>query len=441
MMKFFLTLIFLVILSNCSFDNKSGIWQNNNKMNSKKDDKFKDFEKLYTETKSFESIIEPDNNLQISLDPIKSNLKWTDEFFEDSNNLKNFSYKNLNELIFKSKKLSNYKIKDRILYDNQKVILTDEKGNITVYSMENQEIVLRYNFYKKKFKRNKKNLNIITEYNIIYVADNLGFFYALDILNNKLIWAKNHKIPFRSNLKIKDNKIFVADTNNSLLLINKENGEKIKIIPTEETTIKNNFINSLAANRDSFFYLNTYGSLYSISKKGEIRWFVNLNRSLDINPNNLFSSNPLVLNQDKLIVSTDLYLYLLDINNGSILSKIAITSFFRPLISGENLFLVTKDYLLVSINLNSKKIVYSLDVSKNIADYLDTKKKSISLKSSAIVNNDIFLFLDNSYLVKFSSLGKIKEIIKLPSKLNSFPIFINDSIIYLNNKNKLLLLN
>ena len=440
-MKFFLTLVFLVILSNCSFDNKSGIWQNNNKVNSEKDDKFKDFEKLYTETKSFESIIEPDNNLQISLDPIKSNLKWTDEFFEDSNNLKNFSYKNLNELIFKSKKLSNYKIKDRILYDNQKVILTDEKGNITVYSMENQEIVLRYNFYKKKFKRNKKNLNIITENNIVYVADNLGFFYALDISSNKLIWAKNHKIPFRSNLKIKDNKIFVADTNNSLLLINKENGEKIKIIPTEEVTVKNNFINSLAANKDSFFYLNTYGSLYSISKKGEIKWFINLNRSLDINPNSLFSSNQLVLSRDKLIVSTDLYLYLLDVNNGSILSKIAITSFFRPLISGKNLFLVTKDYLLVSIDLDSKKIVYSLDVSKNIADYLDTKKKSISLKSSAIINNDIFLFLDNSYLVKFSSLGKIKEINKLPSKLNSFPIFINDSIIYLNNKNKLLLLN
>ena len=195
-----------------------------------------------------------------------------------------------------------------------------------------------------------------------------------------MIWAKNHKIPFRSNLKIKDNKIFVADTNNSLLLINKENGEKIKIIPTEETTVKNNFINSLAANKDSLFYLNTYGSLYSISKKGEIKWFINLNRSLDINPNSLFSSNQLVLSRDKLIVSTDLYLYLLDINNGSILSKIAITSFFRPLISGKNLFLVTKDYLLVSIDLDSKKIVYSLDVSKNIADYLDTKKETGSFE-------------------------------------------------------------
>ena len=114
---------------------------------------------------------------------------------------------------------------------------------------------------------------------------------------------------------------------------------------------------------------------------------------------------------------------------------------FRPFISGKNLFLITKDDLLVCINLDSKKIVYSLDISKNIANYLDTKKKTISIQSSAIINNDIFLFLDNSYLVKFSSLKKIKEINKLPSKLNSFPIFINDSIIYLNNKNKLLLLN
>tara|TARA_Y200000002_G_scaffold377996_1_gene384532 strand:+ start:1990 stop:3312 length:1323 start_codon:yes stop_codon:yes gene_type:complete len=440
-MKFFLTFIFFIILSNCSFDNKTGIWQNTNEVNSKKDNKFKDFETLYTETKSFNTIIEPDNNLEIYLDPVQLNLKWTDEFFDHSNKLKNFSYKNLNELFFKSKKLSKHQIKRRILYDNQRVILTDDKGNIIVYSVENKKILLKFNFYKKKFKKNKKSLNIITENNIIYVADNLGYFYALDILNNKLIWAKNHKIPFRSNLKIKNDKIFLADINNSLLLVNKQNGEKIKIIPTEETAVKNDFINSLVSNENSFFYLNTYGSLYSISKKGNIKWFINLNRSLSINPSNLFYSNPLVLNQDKLIVSTDLYLYILDSNNGSILSKIAITSLFRPLVSRENLFLVTKNNLLICISLESNKIVYSLDISKKVADYLDTKKKSLNIKSLAIINNDIFLFLNNSYLVKFSSIGKIKEISKLPSKLSSFPIFINESIIYLNNKNKLVLVN
>jgi len=197
----------------------------------------------------------------------------------------------------------------------------------------------------------------------------------------------------------------------------------------------------LASSKDFLFYLNTYGSLYSISNKGNIKWFINLNQSLDINPSNLFYSNPIVLNQDKLIVSTDLYLYVLNSNNGSIFHKVAITSLLRPIISGENLFLITKDNLLVCVNLNTGKIVYSLDISKNIADFLDIKKKSINIKSLAIINNDLFLFLDNSYLVRFSSVGKIKNINKLSYKLHSFPIFVNESILYLNNKNKLIIIN
>ena len=36
--------------------------------------------------------------------------------------------------------------------------------------------------------------------------------------------------------------------------------------------------------------------------------------------------------------------------------------------------------------------------------------------------------------------GEILEINKLPSKIRSLPIFINDSIIYLNNKNRLIVL-
>ena len=344
-------------------------------------------------------------------------------------------------MIFKSKKLSRYTTKDRILYDNQNVIIADDKGNIIVYSIENQTIIFKYNFYKKKFKKIKKSLNIIIENNIAYVGDNLGYLYALDYLNRKLLWAKNYKIPFRSNLKIKGKKIFIADINNSLYLINKENGEKLKVIPTEEITVKNNFINSLVASKDSFFYLNTYGSLYSISDKGKIKWFINLNQSLDINPSNLFYSNPIVLHQDKLIISTDLYLYILSSKNGAILYKVAITSLSRPVISGENLFLITKDNLLVCINLDTKKIVYSVDINQNIANFLDTKKKSVHIKSLAIINSDVFLFLNNSYLVKFSSAGRIKDIQQLSSRLGSFPIFINESIIYLNNKNKLMIVN
>jgi hypothetical protein len=51
-----------------------------------------------------------------------------------------------------------------------------------------------------------------------------------------------------------------------LFFFNKKNGEILKLIPTEETIIKNKFINNLSLNKKIFF-LNTYGSLYSIDNK------------------------------------------------------------------------------------------------------------------------------------------------------------------------------
>ena len=52
----------------------------------------------------------------------------------------------------------------------------------------------------------------------------------------------------------------------------------------------------------------------------------------------------------------------------------------------------------------------------------------------------LFIFLKNSYVVKFTASGTINDIVKLPKKLGSFPIFINKSIVYLNNKNRLIIL-
>ena len=43
---------------------------------------------------------------------------------------------------------------------------------------------------------------MIVEDDFIYVCDNFGYLYALDYKNNKILWAQNYKIPFRSNIKI-----------------------------------------------------------------------------------------------------------------------------------------------------------------------------------------------------------------------------------------------
>jgi len=441
-MKKLILIIFIFISSHCSFDNKSGIWKNSNRVDLKKIDRFKDFETLYTKEKSFNKIILPNKNLELLLDPVKKTKKWSDEFYQESNNFDNFAYENLNEIIFKSKKISRYKIKDKILFDGENIVATDTRGNIVVYSVDKKEITYKYNFYKKKFKKIKKNLNIIIEENVIYASDNLGYLYALNYKDKKLLWAKNFKIPFRSNIKIFENKIITADQNNILHILNKFNGIQLKFIPTEETDIKTDFVNSLALYRDSIIYLNTFGSLYSINSQNlKINWFSNLKQSFDLNTTNLFYSNPVVVFKDKIILSTDPYLYLLNINNGSIIFRAAITSIVKPVLSGENLFIITKDNLLLCISVNTGKIIYSLNIAQEIADFLDIKTKSISIKSLSLANNNLLIFLDNSYLVAFNKNGKIEKIEKFKSKLGTSPIFINKSILFLNKNNKLIVLN
>ena len=63
------------------------------------------------------------------------------------------------------------------------------------------------------------------------------------------------------------------------------------MIPTEEISLKNQFSNSLSLNKEKnlLFFLNTYGSLYSIEIKSmSINWFINLNQSTNISPSSLF---------------------------------------------------------------------------------------------------------------------------------------------------------
>ena len=438
-----IVIISTIFISHCSFDNKTGIWKNNSEINTKKkESQFKDFKTIYASEESFNKIISPPDSLKIELFKIKTNLKWTDEFYKDNNNLDNFSYKNLNKIVFKSKKLSKYKVKENLLFDGENVVLTDEKGNVIIYSVAKQQIIYEYNFYKNKFKGFKKNLYLIIEGNIIYVADNIGYFYALDYKKEKLLWAKNFKVPFRSNLKIHKNKIFLANQNNTLFSINKADGERLRFVPSEEIILSNNFINSLAINDNSLLFLNTFGTLYSLNISDlKINWFVNLSQSVGSDINDIFFSNQITANKDNIIVSTDPYLYVLDFKTGATISKKLITSITKPILSKNGLFLLTKDDLLIYKDLKTQKIIYSVNVVDKIANFLNTKKKTIYINSFFIVNNELFIFLENSYLIKFNIIGDIQQINKLPLNIRTSPIFINDSILYLDKKKKLVILN
>ncbi len=441
-MKLFFLYFIFILFNNCSFDNKSGIWKNENNIGKNQKDTFRQFKNVSTSIDPFTQIIEIKKNYEFKLSKKINPTSWKQIYLNQNNNLNNFEYNNLNELFFKSKKISKYKVDDHILYENGNIINSDLKGNINIFSISNNKILTKFNFYKNRYKKIKKKINLIVENNVIYVTDNLGYLYAYNYLDEKLLWAKNYNIPFRSNLKIYENIIFAANQNNNLFFFDKLSGEILKQIPTEETIVKNNFINSLSLNEKNVFFLNTYGSLYSINIKSKrVNWFVNLNQSLDVNPSNIFYGSQILNYGSKIITSSNQFLYVIDSNSGSIIIKKNFPILINPLIINDILFLVSKKNFLISLDLNKEEIIYSYDINKKISDFLKIKRKNADLKNIMMVDGKLLLFLQNSHTLVFDIKGKLEKVNKLPAKMNTFPILIENKILFLDKKNKLTIVN
>ena len=149
-MKLVTGLIILLFLNNCSFDSKSGIWKNEKQISSKKSDITENFETFESAKEKFNKIIIFNNNYSFKTSDLITNDRWLDIFFSDENNLKNFSYKSLNQPIFKSRKLTKFETSEYLLFEKNKIIISDKKGNIVVFSISENKVIFKFNFYKKK---------------------------------------------------------------------------------------------------------------------------------------------------------------------------------------------------------------------------------------------------------------------------------------------------
>ena len=135
----------------------------------------------------------------------------------------------------------------------------------------------------------------------------------------------------------------------------------------------------------------------------KIIWFINLNQSTDINPSNLFMSNEIVNYSDKILITSNDNFFIINKKSGSILNKFSFSSLIKPIINENYVFLITKNNFLILLDLNTNKILYSSDIDNQISNFLDIKKKKSVIKSFMLINNEIFIFLKNSYLLRFQS--------------------------------------
>ena len=442
-MKRTLYLIFLVLLlNNCSFDNKTGIWTGSKNVSKKKDVKDSNIELIF---KKQNEIIK-DKEL-----PLKQNLKlerpilftdWNQSYQNKSNYIGNVSF--FNEGNYKKfSNISKSKVNKNILVNKDNLFFSDIKGNIGVFSLTDNKLIYKFNFYKKKFKKTKIIIKLIIEDESIIAADNLGYVYSINLREKKLNWAKNFLVPFRSNLKIINKTLYLSDEKNKITLIDIQTGRKVDEFYTQPPKAVSKFESNLALDSNgNLLFLSTNGSLYSLNLRNQktLNWIQNFKPENEI----IFKGKPITLFNGLIIVSSEKGISMLS-ENGKKIWDLSIESNISPIISGNTIITITKDNYLLLIDKENGEIIYS----KNI--YLLIKndfKKNLNRKINTIeniffVNNKLLLISNNSYFIEINLQNnlKVNSIKKNPFDISSNIVFLKNKMIFVSNSKKVYTVN
>ena len=437
---FFLILFFL---NNCSFDNKTGIWDGKKDEDKRVADleidnnKIVNVEKVYSSQLTYSKEIKIEKNIVLS--KAKNNISWNSPSLNTQNFLGNIYLSGIDN-IFLKKSFGKNKFKTTnpsttlLAYKNN-LIFSDDVGNIFNIN-EYGKINWQVNIYKKLYKKLFKKLTFSIDKKNIYISDNIGFIYSLNLNTGKLLWIKNHATPLKSNIKIFNNKIFLIDQENRIICLKKKDGKKIWDLISVTPFIKSQRPLSLALSpKGDLYALNSSGDLYKInSDNGQTFWLLNTSGSALKHSTDFFESTDLVISDGNIFFSTGSVTFSHNLDLGTLNWEDNVSSIDTPIIDGKHLFLVTSNGYLVILNKNNGKILSSTNILKILKD----KNRETRITGFVMGSGKIYSVTLNGYLIVSSATtGKVENFKKIGSTITLPPIIINNKLFLITNNSKI----
>jgi len=438
--KYFGIFFLLISLLNCSFDNKTGIWSGDKKEKQRLADlesqqkNILETINVYSSNKEFKSEILPTSQAKLTTPQKISSWEMS------GSNLQNFTANNhLNgvEKIFLKKKIGKNKhsisnlISSPIIFE-ENIIFADNAGSI--FNINNHgKVKWKKNIYKKIYKKIYKNLTFSIYDEKVFIADNVGFIYALDLENGNILWLKNQGVSFRSKIKIYENKIFLIDQDNRVFCLNAETGTKIWDIRSISTFIKSQGHLGMAISKDGYLIiLNSTGSLIKIdARTGQTFWSLNTTGSMAVTDNDFFESSDLVIDGDNIFFGTKNSLASYNLASGYTNWLREINTTNTPIVNLNNMFVVTNNGFFINLEKSSGKILWAT----NILKILKNKKQKTKITGFVLGSDKIYTTTLNGYLIVSSAItGKVESFKKIGDTINAPPI-INNSSLYILTEN------
>ena len=441
--KYFFFIITLGFLVNCSFDNKTGIWSGDKE----EKERIAELErlqkqkinvvKIYTSENIYLKEIAATQNIKLSKP--KTNTSWEMSGLNLQNFIGNLYLPKINNNFLKKKigkdKFSISRSMSSPLITDNTIILADDKG--TIFNIDKRgKVRWKKNIYKKLYKKIYKNLSFSISENKLYISDNIGFLYAVNLSDGKIIWVKNFGIPIKSNLKVLDDKIFLINQDNRIFCVDIETGSKIWDIRAITSFIKSqqNLALAISKNND-LVVLNSSGDLIKTkASSGRIYWSLNAIGTL-AHDTDFFQSSEIVIDDNEIFFSDTSNFYSYDLSNGYLNWKVNIGSKNTPIIDRNNIFSVTDNGYFVNLDRQSGKTIWSTNILKS----LKKRKQDTKITGFILGSGKIYAVSLNGFLIVCSATsGKVEYIKKIGDTITASPIINNGSLYILTEKSKII---
>jgi len=420
-------ILVLILLNNCSFDQRSGIWT----------------EPKLVQTKNRESIqnlfvkkeplsVEFNKDLKIKL--ASKNKKKFDNYNNTNNERSFFFNSNLNN-IYKTKfsKIDNFNNFDpNIIIKNNSITFFDNKGAIFKLD-KNLKTKWKKNYYSKSEVKSKPLLLFGSNKNTLIVTDNLSKYYGIDINSGKLLWMKKNSAPFNSEIKFYKDKFFLIDIENTIRCFSTVNGLEIWSFKTDTSFVKSQKKNSLIILNKIIYSNNSNGDITALNvDSGSLVWQISpINKELYNNSFLLKNSN-LVAHEESIYFSNNQnQFFAIDAQNGFLNWKQNINSDLKSTIIDNLIFSISVEGFLIITDLNSGNIIRAT----NIFNKFDKKKRRKIKPVGFIVGiKYVYVTTDNGKLILIDIIsGQVKSVIKIAKSKISRPYIIDKDLIIAKN--------
>ncbi len=425
MNRLIITLLAFLFFNNCSFNENSKIWKNDeNKL-----EKNKNITKVFSNGTNVVS--EFNQNLKLNLSDIIPKNKIIINHNNYGSQIYNDELRKIAKYKF-SKHEDTNQLNFKPIFLKNGLVFFDKKGTIIKYDAKSG-VIWKKNYYSKSEKKLRPKLNFLLYNNNIIVADTIAKYYSVNLKTGKLNWIKNNIYPFNSKIKQYKDKIFIVDYKNTLRCFKINSGNECWNLRTDNSfTISNNKYSLIIVNENVIFS-NSIGDITAVDiESGLINWQLPTQDNSIINETYNFKISEIISDGNSLFFSNNKNeFYSINLENGTINWINKINSNIRSVIVQNLIFTISNEGYLYVIDKDKGNIIRITDLFKN---YKDKKRQKIYPVGFVIGNKNLYLTIsDGKMIITNLDLGNTIKIEKVSGGMISEPFIFNKNLFIIKN--------